>query len=302
MRRFLIIFAALCCWLAQQSAPVSAASWLPLVVSGPCASYTGPLDLVVTQPTFAWGLRALACNYTGKLFNVENTTNSVTCDILAASSGGGLGNTANCSTGSFNAQAASTFCGTNCVVEKFYDQGGNSINGTPSSVAPPLAFTGCSSGSLPCAQISAAGTEYFTATTLSNITQPFTVSTVADRPSGFNLSVMYFCVSGTASFYYSTASHVVQYAGTAYNLGSGSNATWYSYQAVFNGASSNVDINGSSTATNPGTNGCTSTSIGYGPNVSASPIYMTEVIVWPTSLSATMQSNVTTNQRTYWGF
>jgi hypothetical protein len=79
-------------------------------------SYTGPGD-VVSGATVFYGVRAYNAAYaTGSnvALNVENSSTSVTCDLLLTTAGI-LGNTANCSSGGSNGQSISAFAGTDAT-------------------------------------------------------------------------------------------------------------------------------------------------------------------------------------------
>jgi hypothetical protein len=101
------------------------------------ATYTGVFDVSGSQWPDYYALRAasaaIAAAGTQLLVNVRATATTpanVLCDIVVASNGG-LGLTANCSTGSYNGQAAATFCASgsgSCVIQTLYDQGSGAHN------------------------------------------------------------------------------------------------------------------------------------------------------------------------------
>lgn len=120
-------------------------------------AYYGPGDMNPGALAW-WGLRAYNAAYAaanGKIVNVTLTTNSHTCDILAAANGG-LGNTANCSSSPDNGQAAATFCGSNCTIATAYDQSGANkcsaaaCNLTQATAADQPALTFNCVGTIPC--------------------------------------------------------------------------------------------------------------------------------------------------------
>ena len=114
---------------------------IPWTTSAP--SYTGVGDIQAF--TAYYGLRAYSAAIvtagTQALVNVRQNSNSHTCDIIVSGTGG-LGLTANCSTGGDNGQSASSFCGTTCFVTEAYDQTGNGHNLTQATTAdqPTLVF------------------------------------------------------------------------------------------------------------------------------------------------------------------
>lgn len=261
-----LLFAALI-WLASwpalaQVSTTAAGRGAPSSSGG--SSYTGPVD-VVASPTAIYALRAasaaIAAAGTQKIVNVSSsgtTPANVICDILVASNGG-LGNTANCSTGSYNGTAAATFCATgsgSCVVETWYDQGGGGLNQSINTGTVALTFS-CI-GSLPCLTFSGAG--FLCNLSFPTVAQPLTVAhsfsaiaTNANYPLWNSNSNIIFADFNTSS----TAGYASYSAGTDVFFGGGTiGSGLHSFITVFNGSSSANNFDGNQTTpTNPGTGG-----------------------------------------------
>jgi hypothetical protein len=136
-------------------------------------------------------------------------------------------------------------------------------------------------------------------------TQPFTISTVAKRtvtqPS-VRGGICGFEGYGAVRFGYSSgASTLYQYAGGALNdFGSVSDNTWYGLQALFAGAASVVNVNGSNQGPNdPGANAPTGSSVFIGTTSSGDNMdgYIAELGVWSGAVGA-----IGANQKSAWGF
>lgn len=260
--------------------------------------YSGPGD-VVSGASMWWGLRAYNAAYIGnKLINVIQTSNSHTCDILAASNGG-LGNTANCSTGGDNGQSAASFCGSTCNIDEAYDQtgNGNHILQATQSFQPLLVFN-CI-GALPCLQFTngevlTAGANFTPATGV------LSLSTVGNRASG----------TGITSFVKETPSNrFVGNNGVANKWAlvatgnfavTATDASWHAGNAVTNGTSSVVNIDGSET-----TGSLTANTTAGAPVVGANSgtaMDWAEAGAWDNvAFTGTQRTNLCHNQFTYWG-
>lgn len=320
LRRFLAFWLLISpAWADRLSAPIAAprigqsAAGLsfPPVASGG-SSYTGPID-VVASPTAIYALRAasaaIAAAGTQKIVNVsasETTPANVTCDIIVASNGG-LGKTANCSTSSFNGTAAATFCATgsgSCGVETWYDQSGNGLNQTQQGVAPPLVFNCISS--LPCIQMTQANNNYLCVSSgFPAINQPLTVTNSFSATTGSSTSQMWASNSNEIDLLYNDGNNpgLGYYAPNGVNVAGGTlTSGLHSFQAVFNGASSASDLDGTQvTGTNPGTEGFSSYIClgigGFGANYTGD---FQEIGIWPIAFSTGQMTSMNTNISSYW--
>lgn len=111
---------------------------------------TGPFlgDIQTSGQVAYWGLRAytaaIAAAGTQPLVNLRRSADSHTCDILVSSSGG-MGNTANCSTGGDNGTAFASWATSNVYVTTWYNQVSScsGCNLTQSNASlQPLLYTG----------------------------------------------------------------------------------------------------------------------------------------------------------------
>jgi hypothetical protein len=102
------------------------------------ASYVGAGD-VVSGATAWFGLRAYNAAYasgSNAAINLRRASDNHTCNLLITTSGG-LGNTANCSTGGDNGQSAAAWAGTDIT-----------CSGSTTGSSTTLAVTGCSANSV----------------------------------------------------------------------------------------------------------------------------------------------------------
>lgn len=272
--------------------------------------YTGPID-VVASPTAIYALRAasaaIAAAGTQKIVNVEasgTTPANVTCDILVTSSGG-LGNTANCSTGSYNGTAGATFCATgagSCNVETWYDQSGNGYNQSINTGTVALTFS-CI-GSLPCLTFNGSG--YLCNLSFPTIAQPLTVSLSFSATAtntnygiwGSNSNLIYEDFNTSA-----TSGYASYFAGTGVFFGGGTIASGlHTFIAVFNSTSSAHDFDGAqTTGESAGTNGTGGSylCIGNGNSVNYTG-KIEELDVHPIAFSTGQMTSMNANISGYW--
>lgn len=291
--------------LALSCIPALPANWLPLFIKPSAPTYTGPVD-VVGSPTAIYSLRAASAAIvtagTQKIINVSasgTTPANVTCDIIVASNGG-LGNTANCSTGSYNASAAAAFCATgsgSCIVEIWYDQSGNGLNETLNTGSVALTFS-CI-GSLPCLTFN--GTNYLCNSTFTTVPQPLTVANSFSATASAS-EVDFWASNSNAivtSFNNSGSGILDYYAGSDVHI-SGISSGLHAFQAVFNGASSASNVDGTNvTGTNPGTGGI-SASLCIGNAFNRYTGTIQELDFWPIAFTIGQLTSMNTNISGYW--
>jgi hypothetical protein len=275
-------------------------------------SYTGPGD-VVSGAVAWWGLRAYSSATRGnKAVNVCNSTGGVDvgCGDLSTDA----------TTGALVAATISgiTCPGTNCTVKIIYDQtagnncgngGGTSCDLSQATISlRPLLKASCI-GSLPCLDQSAgtsAGLD--TAATFSpNIAaQPFVASCVfnyVDNTDAFLMGI----TGGTQVRLNQTGAGLVGlFAGSAFDpdVTTSQNA-FHAIQATFNGASSEIYLDGSGTTGNPGTAALSNSQFGYmarGEGALPMKGYSTELGLWSTTFTSGQKTSMNSNQHTYWGF
>jgi hypothetical protein len=280
-------------------------------------SYTGPGD-VVSGATAWYGLRAytaaIAAAHTQKLINIRNTSTSETCDVIVATNGG-FGNVANCS-GSSSGDTVAVFCaesGGSCTVTEAYDQTGGGFNVVQATAGnqPALLLSGCGftfGGGGPCLSFTGAASFCLIAASAPTLTQPFSFSGVVNYTTIASNSVLIAVTSGASTpLMGARATNTILVSTSGTNLTeAASTATWYAEQGVVNNTSSVIAANGTSTSGTTGT-GVASTAMTWGcvsNGNQALPGFSTEAGIWGNNVgfSGTQITNMTSNQRTYWGF
>jgi hypothetical protein len=187
-----------------------------------------------------------------------------------------------------------------------------------------LAFSGCSSGALPCLVFATDQSTYLTlltatATPLPDAAQPFSISLVFTGQTSAAYSYVYSGdnaagarglndpAAGTGGF--KIGSDGTNFIATAGPLAS---TSWYATQGYFNAASSVVRSNGAEVTGNAGTNSLTQGAavnafhIGSDYPTQYPQAYagrMAEFVVFANpGLSSTLRSSLESNQRSYFGF
>jgi hypothetical protein len=250
MRRFSALIALVWLWAVPALAKPNL---LPLMGVGGktgTVTYTGPGDIV--SFTAWYGLRAysqaIVTAGTQALVNLQRTSDSHTCDIIVSASGG-LGNTANCSTGGDNGTAAATWCNaTTCNVLIAYDQTGGGRPMNNYDTAQPLIFN-CF-GSLPCIQLSS-GHYLQTTGNYTPATGVVSISAVGERSTGTNGFMIVLTEDGGTSGNQlvtkaSSNAWVMGPAGLGIT-GTASDAAVHAANGVINGGSSALNIDGTET-------------------------------------------------------
>lgn len=298
-------------WLAPKPAVIRAVSPAKMAMlltgaGGPfggtaaAPAYTGPGD-VVSSALAWWGLRAYnaayatgsnpcidVCDSTSVLANPPTTTINVL-------SNGNLDVTTIASLGYYP----------NVGLLKIYDQTGNGwhLTQTIDHVRRPL-ITLSAIGSLPGITFSGSNSQGLINVSSFSQAQPYTISAVAAGDTAANQSIF---TNGNTTYNGLYMDVIVEvYAGTVLS-GSAVSGT-QAIQGIFNGGSSVAYVNGSSTSGNAGSTAWSSTGANQaldlgnddGSGTMKGNIY--EVGIWGSGFNGTQQSNMNSNQRTYWGF
>jgi hypothetical protein len=270
----------------------------PLAIVPPASgAYVGPLDQVSTSVVACYSLRgcsaALAIAGNTKSIDIRRASDSQTCAVLIATTGG-LGNTTGCS-GSGSGTPIATFCSgvDACNVTGIYDQTGScpEITQSTSGDQGDLGFSLL--GSKPAIRLGFANYgEYQTSSFCSTASQPYTLSVVWEPTTTGTTEA--WLVSFSSSFNglgmdQAVPEFVMQAGGTAQNIAYTA-GTLYSIQAVFNAGSSTINLNGALTslAASPGSGGLNANfavGAGYGFNYPSTG-YLAEVIVYGSALTA----------------
>ena len=279
--------------IARAQAPFLGIIGTQRVAAG--ASYTGPGD--IASGAVAWyGLRAYSSAARGqKAINVCNAGDATCVDMSTDASSGAL--------------TITTVGGTNCsvstcTIKKAYDQTGNGYDATQSTIASrPTLSVSCLS-SLPCMAFS--GSQYLQAT-IPAVSFPDTYSAVAKRTGNFGAQNAIFAISGRVrcSISLVDANLVALFAGVAGSMTVGAaDNSWHAIQALVNGGSSSLDVDGTTTGGALSNNGG-STSLAVGAYPGGSNLlngFMAEGGYWTSAVSSGNQSSLNSNQHSYWGF
>lgn len=256
--------------------------------------YTGPGDIATFE---VWaGLRCYSSTYSGNVAQVWDAATGTTLEtLLTCSSGGTINQTIN---------PLSTTCTAGCVVKILYDQTGGGFNLTQSTLALMPTYTAnCIGSTKPCMTLTTS--QVLSAASGLGQFQPYSFSMVAERTSGFTqfTDVMGGLPSGNAQFGFNTSTNAALSFASAVVSAPATDSTFHGMQALFSGASSTINIDGSSTSVNPGTNGIAGDApcLGKCPNNNGSTIAVTEIGIANGDISSNFAA-LNTNQHSYWGF
>jgi hypothetical protein len=267
--------------------------------------YVGPGDVI--SGGLAWfGMRAysnaIAVAGTQQLAGLVRASDSNTCDIIVATSGG-VGLTANCSTGGDNGSTLAAWCNaTTCSVTTWYDQTGHSNNVVQATGADQPTITVSCSNSQPCLTFSAVQLMKTSVDTTSGTAQPLLLSIEAERTGNFT-------TGGNA--YRGTGNNIIlggnsstnswfAYAGSTVATVSGiTDSVFHAINVVYNGASTVFNHDGTEATLSPGSTGMIfQIQVGDGANWIGN---IAEVGYWAGAKTMTERNNLCHNQRLYWG-
>jgi hypothetical protein len=283
------LFAAWQC-LAQVPA-THAGLGTPAVSGGP---YTGPGDVA----TFTWwcGFRAYSAATTGtKAIRVIRASDSTQQDINTLSSG------------ALDESTLSTFLSaTTGKVVTCYDKVGTNDVTTATDANRPAILQNAV-GSHTCASSSGGSTQLTSGSTVTQ-NQPFSVSAYAYRTSGVALGQEVVALvnsgfsTGGAFEFNSTAATVDLYAGASLTASITENV-FHAYQNVFNGASSSITVDSTTTNGSSGTQNISGNNINLFNNVGGSQVMfgrLCEAGLAAGAFSGGTISSLATNQASYW--
>lgn len=309
--RKLLLWVALALGLASPAA----AQNLPMLIPPPAggAAFTGVGD-VLSGAKIYWGTRAYTAAYAtagSNMLNVRRNSDNVACDFKAASTGGLGVTTATCDSSTLGGITAATFCAaTTCYVTEAYDQTGNGNSPVQSTAGaqPPLNLS--YQNSLPCVQWLSSRSSFLEVAALAtNITQPFSVTAIAERTAAFTQleAIAWGLGSGATwvSGFQNAANTVVIYASSANITQTASDSVMHSIQILTNSAAAQMIVDNSA-----GTAGAA----GAGFLGTAAPVYFGQ---WnnsnytdggtcefaaynATTFTSTQYGNLRTNEKAYW--
>jgi hypothetical protein len=107
--------------------------------------------------------------------------------------------------------------------------------------------------------------------------------------------------NGPVVAFSAAANTMDMFAGTFQHF-SASDSAWHAFNAVFNGASSVANVDGTETVLSgsPGTTGLANVN-GFGIGVNMIAAKFAEGGIWPVGFTATQRTNMCHNQYAYWG-
>lgn len=255
--------------------------------------YVGPGD-VVSSATRWWGLRAYTLASVGaNAVRLRRDSDNAEQDF-ATIAGGGL-----------DTSAISSFKGAaNLFIVKLYDQSGNGVDFIQTTAASQLSFALSVLSAKPVGRKDVDNTNLVTASAFGTLAQPFTFSYVTRRTSNILFrAVLADSVDGSPQMGWADVSDTMRfYAGASNQDVSGvTDNMWHAVQAVFNGSSSDLNINGTVNTKNPGTDGFASSGlmIDHIGNLRAEFV---EFGLWASAFTSIQSANMSANQHAYWGF
>ena len=265
-------------------------------------SYTGPGD-VVSGAKMWWGLRAYSLATVGtKAANICNSGDANCADVNTLSNGDF--DVATATGAPLNCGGA----GGTCTIKVLYDKIGINCAAancdlTQTTIAnrPTLVFN-CV-GTKPCASFNGTSQRIISGGSATSVSQPVTLSAVAiNNNTGAQRSILFFA-GNTLQIAYSSANNAQLFAGS--NRGAAaSTSAFHALQGVANGASSDINIDGTANTGTAGSNALSGT-ISMGDNGGSSQWFnggITEAGASPSAFSSGQSSSMSSNQHSYWGF
>jgi Alpha-L-arabinofuranosidase B, catalytic len=256
--------------------------------------YSGPGD-IVSGATAWWGLRAYSsAAIGGNAVRFRRDSDNAEQDF-ATIAGGGV-----------DLAAIATFKGAaNLFFAKLYDQTGNGRDLTQATAGTQPRFTSSAPvTSLPA--IDGASAAGYMETAAITLPQPFTYSTVARAPSGFQV-LGYNAGSGLEQIRHNAgAANQWDLVGTvsAIAVGGTTDNVWHTAQGIFDDPSSDFVIDGTSNTGAIGTGGFSAAAFGLlaaGAGTVPWAGYCAEFGIWPIAFSAGQKTGMDANQAAYWG-
>lgn len=266
------------------------------------ATYTGPGDIV--SGASAWW----SCAFSYSAAYATGTNNA--CDLVDSATGLTTYTMKILSNGKADTAGAagSTACTVACNITRAYDQTGNGRHVTQATLSAMPTLTFSSLGGQPCGSfVRANSQDLASAASFPTITQPFTISTVAQRTG--TVTAFQGLLSSTAT----ALGLITHNAANQWDIFSGSlggftasDGSYHAVQGIFNGSSSIAEVDGTATtgisagtsqfSTSPDTVlvGLQSTSFLDGNEC--------EIGVWASGFNSTQYGNMNANAHTRYAF
>lgn len=285
-------------FLASALAPASA-QWAgvfnPMLIGG---AYIGPGD-IVTGPTFWGGLRAYSLATAGtKSANICNAADANCADVNSLFI-----------TGKFDvatATGAPLNCGGTggtCTIKTLYDKSGNAHDLSQATIGSrPTLVLNCI-GSLPCMHGVTASSQVL-AGTIPSGASPNTISIVMERTANFTTQSFGMSGDGPIGVFFTTSTNTVGTSAGSTVSATAADSAFHAVNAVLNGASSSLGIDGATTAGTAGTNS-TGTNVALFVNYGVGGFLTGNIVefgLWPFAFSAGQIASMNANQHSVWGF
>lgn len=266
-------------------------------------TFTGPGNIVSGAIAY-YGGQAYTAAYAssgGKFANVCLSGDTTCADLVFGSDGKVIDATV----------GGSKCSAVTCTVKTLYDQSGASSCTGACDVTQATESKRCTLSfisSLAYLVCNGANSQTYASALLSSThAQPYTISSVLKYTNtGVQQGIETNTVNQEFLVFRSGAENFAIYSGTSVPTGAATAAAFHACQCVFNGASSDVYIDGT---TNPGalgnTNAFPNDSIFLFSNVDTGQYYtgtFAMLGVWPSGFNSTQQSNMNSNEHTFWGF
>jgi hypothetical protein len=197
-------------------------------------------------------------------------------------------------------------------VTKLYDQTGNGLHATQGTLAsmPTLVLSPVTGLGVGCPAIMFNGSQFLaTAASFPAVNQPLSFSSVAIRTSGSTDAGTIAASSGNdPEMIFRTANLVAVFAGGTAATQTQTDNVWHALHGVFNGASSLMNVDGSSGTPQINNQGMQATdSLRYGrdsfqPSGNFLIGSVNEGGVWPVAFTGANMTSFSTNMHSYWGF
>jgi hypothetical protein len=252
-------------------------------------AYTGPGDVVASAIAW-WGLRAYSDAAAGNnCVRLRRSSDNTEQDFVTLADG------------SLDVASIATFKGGGSVfVRTLYDQvGTNHMQQATNAQQPELILSGV--GALPVIRAAAATPHHMTSGSSITQSQPYTATSVWKCTA--NAGTLQSAVgSGNFAQGHNNGSPTVFIFAGSLPTTSGAHNAWHTMNAVYNGASSDIGLDGASATVDAGT----------AANSSAATLFqngtsnrftgdLVEFGIWGSAFNGTQIANMDTNQAAYWG-
>lgn len=268
------------------------------------ASFVGPGN-IVTGAIGWWGLRAYSAARVGTAaIRLRRDSDSAESDFNTLTNG------------NLDAASISTFKGAaNLFVTTLYDQTGNGNNVVQATAAnqPSLILSGI--GNFPVIRFSSGGESWLEYVAGITQAQPLTSSWVAKRTTFASeyCSAFGSTTNQLQSGFDTSSGNIFMYDGVTLPIVAAAESSFHAVQAAFNGASSDLNVDGTAHAQNLGANGLAGhfTFSGLDNGVINNPLNGTfgnsqsdsvELGIWPSAFTGAQSTSMSANQHAYWGF